>query len=65
VHTGRRWYLAARDVSRNSWRTFRVDRIEPKLSPAPGSPHASLLTAISLPTSRGTYPTHPTSTVPA
>ncbi|HTX37464.1 MAG TPA: YafY family protein [Bryobacteraceae bacterium] len=31
VHTGRRWYLAAFDVSRNNWRTFRVDRIEPPL----------------------------------
>lgn len=26
--TGRRWYLAARDVDRSTWRTFRVDRIE-------------------------------------
>jgi predicted DNA-binding transcriptional regulator YafY len=32
VHTGRRWYLAAWDLSRNNWRTFRVDRIAPKLS---------------------------------
>jgi len=32
VHTGRRWYLAAWDVSRNDWRTFRVDRIEPGLA---------------------------------
>ena len=28
VHTGRRWYLAAWDVERNNWRTFRVDRIQ-------------------------------------
>jgi predicted DNA-binding transcriptional regulator YafY len=27
VHTGRRWYLVARDVRRDDWRTFRVDRI--------------------------------------
>jgi predicted DNA-binding transcriptional regulator YafY len=27
VHTGRRWYLVARDLSRDDWRTFRVDRI--------------------------------------
>jgi predicted DNA-binding transcriptional regulator YafY len=27
VHTGRRWYLAAWDVHREDWRTFRVDRI--------------------------------------
>jgi predicted DNA-binding transcriptional regulator YafY len=28
VHTGRRWYLAAWDVDRGDWRTFRVDRVE-------------------------------------
>jgi predicted DNA-binding transcriptional regulator YafY len=27
VHTGRRWYLAAFDMDRNDWRTFRLDRI--------------------------------------
>jgi predicted DNA-binding transcriptional regulator YafY len=32
VHTGYRWYLVAWDLSRKEWRTFRVDRIEPKLS---------------------------------
>jgi predicted DNA-binding transcriptional regulator YafY len=32
VHTGRRWYLAAWDAGREDWRTFRVDRISPKLS---------------------------------
>jgi predicted DNA-binding transcriptional regulator YafY len=32
VHTGRRWYLAAWDIGRNNWRTFRVDRIQQKLS---------------------------------
>lgn len=31
VHTGYRWYLAAWDLARNDWRTFRVDRIEGKL----------------------------------
>jgi predicted DNA-binding transcriptional regulator YafY len=34
VHTGRRWYLAAWDLVRRDWRTFRVDRIEPRLSTA-------------------------------
>jgi predicted DNA-binding transcriptional regulator YafY len=34
VHTGRRWYLAAWDTERKNWRTFRVDRIEPKLTTA-------------------------------
>ena len=28
VHTGRRWYLVARDVDRDAWRTFRIDRID-------------------------------------
>jgi len=28
VHTGRRWYLVARDNDRDDWRTFRADRIE-------------------------------------
>jgi predicted DNA-binding transcriptional regulator YafY len=34
VHTGRRWYLAAWDITRNDWRTFRVDRIaaQPRLT---------------------------------
>ncbi|MGW5361250.1 helix-turn-helix transcriptional regulator [Actinopolymorpha pittospori] len=27
VHTGRRWYLVARDRDRDDWRTFRIDRI--------------------------------------
>ncbi|TCC24960.1 WYL domain-containing protein [Kribbella speibonae] len=35
VHTGRRWYLVARDRDRQAWRTFRVDRItEPVLTGA-------------------------------
>jgi len=32
VNTGRRWYLVAWDAGRNNWRTFRVDRIQPKIS---------------------------------
>jgi predicted DNA-binding transcriptional regulator YafY len=32
VHLGRRWYLVAWDVDREDWRTFRIDRIEPRLS---------------------------------
>jgi predicted DNA-binding transcriptional regulator YafY len=32
VHTRHRWYLAAWDVARNDWRTFRVDRIQPGLA---------------------------------
>ena len=30
VHTGYRWYLAAWDTTRNDWRTFRVDRVQPQ-----------------------------------
>jgi predicted DNA-binding transcriptional regulator YafY len=32
VHTGRRWYLVAWDSDRKDWRTFRVDRIQPRLT---------------------------------
>ena len=32
IHTGRRWYLAAWDLGRNNWRTFRVDRIDGRVS---------------------------------
>ncbi|CAG7657364.1 helix-turn-helix transcriptional regulator [Actinacidiphila bryophytorum] len=35
VHHGRRWYLLAYDVERADWRTFRVDRIEPKSPSGP------------------------------
>ncbi|MGA5498820.1 helix-turn-helix transcriptional regulator [Streptomyces cinereoruber] len=27
VHTGMRWYLVARDVAKQQWRTFRADRV--------------------------------------
>ncbi|MEU3644921.1 WYL domain-containing protein [Lentzea sp. NPDC034063] len=27
VHTGHRWYLVARDVAKDAWRTFRADRV--------------------------------------
>ena len=32
VHTGRRWYLVAWDLGRGNWRTFRVDRIQPRVA---------------------------------
>ncbi len=32
VNTGRRWYLVAWDTTREAWRTFRVDRIQPKVT---------------------------------
>jgi predicted DNA-binding transcriptional regulator YafY len=31
VTWGKRWYLVAWDVTRNDWRTFRVDRMRPKV----------------------------------
>ncbi|MBB6349423.1 putative DNA-binding transcriptional regulator YafY [Nonomuraea muscovyensis] len=35
VHTGRRWYLIAWDVARQDWRTFRVDRVTPRVPHGP------------------------------
>lgn len=35
VNWGRRWYLVAYDVQRGDWRTFRADRVEPRV---PGGP---------------------------
>lgn len=32
VHLGSRWYLVAWDSGRSDWRTFRVDRIDAKIS---------------------------------
>jgi predicted DNA-binding transcriptional regulator YafY len=35
VHTRGRWYLVAWDVERRAWRTFRADRIQPRLPSGP------------------------------
>ncbi|TDO46885.1 putative DNA-binding transcriptional regulator YafY [Kribbella sp. VKM Ac-2527] len=35
VHTGRRWYLVAWDIDRDDWRTFRVDRMSPRIPTGP------------------------------
>jgi predicted DNA-binding transcriptional regulator YafY len=35
VNDRRRWYLVAWDTGRVSWRTFRVDRITPRMPPGP------------------------------
>lgn len=35
VYTGRRWYLLAWDRDRSDWRTFRADRIRPRLPTGP------------------------------
>ncbi len=49
VNTGRRWYLVAWDTARTDWRTFRVDRIQEKVTTgdrfAPRDPPAKDLAA--------------------
>jgi predicted DNA-binding transcriptional regulator YafY len=35
VNLGRRWYVLAWDVDRADWRTFRLDRVEPKTPTGP------------------------------
>lgn len=35
VHTGRYWYLVAWDLDRDAWRTFRVDRMSPRVPTGP------------------------------
>ncbi|TDB76166.1 YafY family protein [Micromonospora sp. KC723] len=35
VHTGRRWYLVAWDVERADWRTYRMDRLAPRVPAGP------------------------------
>lgn len=35
VHAGGRWYLVAFDLDRDDWRSFRVDRIEPRIPTGP------------------------------
>jgi predicted DNA-binding transcriptional regulator YafY len=35
VHIGRRWYLVGWDTDRQDWRTYRVDRIRPRIPTGP------------------------------
>lgn len=35
VHSGRRWYLVAWDVERADWRTFRLERLTPRIPTGP------------------------------
>ncbi|GAA0225469.1 YafY family protein [Cryptosporangium japonicum] len=42
VHDRRRWYLFAWDVARADWRTFRADRITPKVPGGPRFPPRAL-----------------------
>ncbi len=38
VHTGFRWYLVAYDLDRADWRSFRVDRLRPRIPTGPRFP---------------------------
>ncbi|MBM0236446.1 WYL domain-containing protein [Micromonospora sp. ATA32] len=38
VSTGRRWYLLGWDTARSDWRTFRADRIRPRVPTGPRFP---------------------------
>lgn len=47
AHTGHRWYLVAWDIDRAAWRTFRVDRLTPRIPTGPrftprDPPHGSV-----------------------
>lgn len=61
VHTGRVWYLAAWDIEREDWRTFRLDRIDVsigvRLGPAyvPRSPPEDFATLVSRAISAAPY----------
>ncbi|MBJ8344395.1 YafY family protein [Antrihabitans sp. YC2-6] len=35
VHTGRHWYLLGWDTDRDAWRTYRVDRLVPRIPTGP------------------------------
>jgi len=37
IHTGRRWYLVGWDTDRRDWRTYRADRIHPRIPTGPRS----------------------------
>ncbi|MGW1376984.1 helix-turn-helix transcriptional regulator [Streptomyces sp. NPDC002446] len=67
VHTGRRWYFVARDVTRGQWRTFRADRVD-RIQPTGhrvdliDAPDPALLVSRSVAT--GPYPIHATIRLP-
>jgi len=57
VHAGQRWYLVAWDLDRDDWRTFRVDRMRPGMSPgARFSPRPLTDTEVEALVSRGVPP---------
>ncbi|AHH97689.1 WYL domain-containing protein [Kutzneria viridogrisea] len=59
VHTGRRWYLLAWDTERADWRTFRMDRVEPRTPTgprfSPRTPPEDVATHVSRGVSQGVY----------
>jgi predicted DNA-binding transcriptional regulator YafY len=58
VNWGQRWYLVAWDTDREDWRTFRVDRILPGMSPGPRFEQRELSDAeVTALVSRGVPPT--------
>lgn len=69
VATGRRWYLLARDVGRDDWRTFRVDRVGHarrtghRFCPEPDPPDAATMVGEAITTAPYRY--HATVAFPA
>ncbi|GAA2011934.1 transcriptional regulator [Nakamurella flavida] len=59
VYSGRRWYLVARDVDRDAWRTFRTDRMADltagTLTFRPQEPPEDAATMVSRALSTGPY----------
>ncbi|WP_416484687.1 helix-turn-helix transcriptional regulator [Streptomyces sp. CL12] len=67
VHTGRLWYLVARDVARGQWRTFRadrVDRLQPTGRPADLSDPPDPAHLVSRNIANGPYPLSATVRLP-
>ncbi|MFS8198396.1 helix-turn-helix transcriptional regulator [Streptomyces sp. CWNU-52B] len=67
VHTARRWYFVARDVTRGEWRTFRADRVARIRSTGRAAeisdpPDPAQLVSDSMPA--GTYPLYATVRLP-
>jgi len=59
LHDGRRWYLVAWDAARAGWRTFRVDRLRPRLPAgprfAPRTPPRTLIADVERGLARATW----------
>ena len=59
VYSGRRWYLVARDIDRDAWRTFRTDRMQDlsasTLTFRPREPPEDAATMVSRALSTGPY----------